>query len=218
MESIIDFGVQGKPEVAPQTGAKKSNPNNKVFEKIEKIAGSKLFQKISEMKRPKQFINAFSNTKLALTVSLESLDGTLVVNVPPPPADIIWFGLAPATNYDIKVTPNYGKKEDFFFHTRLINMLKKRFTSNFRKTLILPNMESIYINMDIKKMFSDQKKQYMEQEANFPAFTHFPMDFDPPDPSGQQVPQSEDNKSDTEKNIDNDAPSSQLDQLNRDTA
>lgn len=58
---------------------------------VDKITKSKYFQKATETEFIKKKMEEVSNTPLLLTVELQELRGTLVVNIPPPPTDRIWY-------------------------------------------------------------------------------------------------------------------------------
>lgn len=57
---------------------------------VDKIAKSKYFQKATETEFIKKKMEEVSNTRLLLTVELQELQGTLAVNIPPPPTDRMW--------------------------------------------------------------------------------------------------------------------------------
>lgn len=58
---------------------------------VDKIAKSKYFQKATENEFIRKKFEEMSNTPLLLTVEVQELSGTLVVNIPPPPTDRIWY-------------------------------------------------------------------------------------------------------------------------------
>ena len=62
----------------------------KILRFVDKIAKSKYFQKATENEFIKKKFEEMSNTPLLLTVEVQELSGTLVVNIPPPPTDRIW--------------------------------------------------------------------------------------------------------------------------------
>ena len=65
---------------------------------VDKIAKSKYFQKAAENEFIKKKFEEMSNTPLLLTVEVQELSGTLVVNIPPPPTDRIWYVLRLQSN------------------------------------------------------------------------------------------------------------------------
>ena len=52
-----------------------------------------------------------SNTRLVLSVCVESLQGTLALNVPPFPSDRLWWGFVEEPKLQISVTPRIGDKQ-----------------------------------------------------------------------------------------------------------
>lgn len=64
---------------------------SKIVRFVDKIAKSKYFQKATETEFIKKKMEEVSNTPLLLTVELQELQGTLAVNIPPPPTDRIWY-------------------------------------------------------------------------------------------------------------------------------
>lgn len=58
---------------------------------VDKITKSKYFQKATETEFIKKKMEEVSNTPLLLTVEVQHLQGTLAVNIPPPPTDRIWY-------------------------------------------------------------------------------------------------------------------------------
>ncbi|KAG7226442.1 hypothetical protein INR49_013854 [Caranx melampygus] len=57
-----------------------------------------------------------SNTPLLLTVEVQELSGTLVVNIPPPPTDRIWYSFCVPPKLDLHVRPKLGEREVTFCH------------------------------------------------------------------------------------------------------
>lgn len=64
---------------------------SKIMRFVDKIAKSKYFQKATETEFIKKKMEEVSNTPLVLTVEVQECQGTLAVNIPPPPTDRIWY-------------------------------------------------------------------------------------------------------------------------------
>lgn len=64
---------------------------SKIMRFVDKIAKSKYFQKATETEFIKKKMEEVSNTPLLLTVEVQECQGTLAVNIPPPPTDRIWY-------------------------------------------------------------------------------------------------------------------------------
>lgn len=69
---------------------------------VDKITKSKYFQKATETEFIKKKMEEVSNTPLLLTVEVQELQGTLAVNIPPPPTDRIWYMEFPSSGYDVQ--------------------------------------------------------------------------------------------------------------------
>lgn len=63
----------------------------KILRLVDKIAKSKYFQKATENEFIRKKFEEMSNTPLLLSVEVQELSGPLVVNIPPPPTDRIWY-------------------------------------------------------------------------------------------------------------------------------
>lgn len=85
------FGHANTPPlliVSYRTGGGRTG--RKILRFVDKIAKSKYFQKATENEFIKKKFEEMSNTPLLLTVEVQELSGSLVVNIPPPPTDRIW--------------------------------------------------------------------------------------------------------------------------------
>lgn len=71
-------------------GSGGSGASRKILKYINKITQSKYFQQATEYKYIKMAMEEVSNTPLILTVEVHNLNGTLTINVPPPPTDRLW--------------------------------------------------------------------------------------------------------------------------------
>lgn len=57
-----------------------------------------------------KLILGVSNTDLRLTVEVRSIEGTLVLNIPPPPTDRIWLGFRPLPDITLTARPIVGER------------------------------------------------------------------------------------------------------------
>ncbi|XP_019714879.1 testis-expressed sequence 2 protein-like [Hippocampus comes] len=83
---------------------------------VDKITRSKYFQKATETEFIKKKMEEVSNTPLLLTVELQKLQGTLAVNIPPPPTDRIWYGFRKPPHLELKARPKLGEREVTLAH------------------------------------------------------------------------------------------------------
>lgn len=58
---------------------------------VDSVTKSKYFQKVAENAYVKRKLETVSNTPLILTAELNHCNGTLCINIPPPPSDRIWY-------------------------------------------------------------------------------------------------------------------------------
>ena len=72
-----------------------------------------------------------SNTRLILSVCVESLVGTLAVNVPPSPSDRLWWGFVGDPELKLSVTPRIGDKE--LTLTQITDWIESRLKVRTRK-------------------------------------------------------------------------------------
>uniref|UniRef100_A0A3Q3GG86 Testis expressed 2, like n=1 Tax=Labrus bergylta TaxID=56723 RepID=A0A3Q3GG86_9LABR len=114
----------------------------KILKFVDKIAKSKYFQKAAENEFIKKKFEEMSNTPLLLTVEVQELSGTLVVNIPPPPTDRIWYSFCVPPKLDLHVRPKLGEREVTFCH--VTEWIEKKLQDEFQKVFVLPNMDDIY--------------------------------------------------------------------------
>ncbi|XP_037133435.1 testis-expressed protein 2 [Syngnathus acus] len=117
----------------------------KILRFVDKIAKSKYFQKAAENEFIKKKFEEMSNTPLLLTVEVQELSGSLVVNIPPPPTDRIWYSFCIPPKLDLRVRPKLGEREVTLFH--VTEWIEKKLQDEFQKVFVLPNMDDIYLPM-----------------------------------------------------------------------
>ncbi|KAL1117285.1 hypothetical protein AAG570_004611 [Ranatra chinensis] len=91
--AIFDSSVEDSAESSGDDSRSDSaplRPAPKMLSMVEKIAASKRFQQVTDMKYVKKAMEGVSNTNISLIVEVKGLVGTLVVNIPPPPSDRVW--------------------------------------------------------------------------------------------------------------------------------
>lgn len=97
-KSSIAAGLGDKSsESAPSTPAKKHlgfsakhGPKRKLFSVIERLAKSKWVKKAAETGIVKRAAERFSNLPIILSVEVQKVQGTLALNIPPPPTNRLW--------------------------------------------------------------------------------------------------------------------------------
>ncbi|KAK5880938.1 hypothetical protein CesoFtcFv8_021795 [Champsocephalus esox] len=134
-------GDKGSTPATDGTGG--GMTGRKILRFVDKIAKSKYFQKATENEFIKKKFEEMSNTPLLLTVEVQELSGTLVVNIPPPPTDRIWYSFCVPPKLDLRVRPKLGEREVTFCH--VTEWIEKKLQDEFQKVFVMPNMDDIYI-------------------------------------------------------------------------
>lgn len=122
-------------------GAEKTRQNIVKF--VDKIASSRYFQQATENRYIKKKLQDISNCPLVLVVQIQSLNGVLTINVPPPQTDRIWYGFKPTPELVLKAIPKMGDREVSLSH--VTDWIERKLSEEFRKILVIPNMEDIVL-------------------------------------------------------------------------
>ncbi|PWA16156.1 hypothetical protein CCH79_00019434 [Gambusia affinis] len=129
-----------KGSVAPPEGGR---TGRKILRFVDKITKSKCFQRAAESEFIRRRFEDLSNTPLLLSVEVRELSGMLVVNIPAPPTDRIWYSFRVPPKLDLHVCPKLGQRELSFCHVS--DWIKKKLQDEFQKVFVLPNMDDISI-------------------------------------------------------------------------
>ncbi|XP_055085610.1 testis-expressed protein 2 isoform X2 [Periophthalmus magnuspinnatus] len=130
------------PSTATNEGVGGGKTGRKILRFVDKIAKSKYFQKAAENEFIKKKFEEMSNTPLLLTVEVQELSGALVVNVPPPPTDRIWYSFCSPPKLDLHVRPKLGEREVTFCH--VTEWIEKKLQEEFQ-VFVFPNMDDICV-------------------------------------------------------------------------
>ena len=79
----------------------------KFLRMMEKMANSTF---VSELKVVKKAIAGVANTPLILTVEVQSLSGTVALNIPPPPTNRLWYGFRNKPILKLSAKPRFGDR------------------------------------------------------------------------------------------------------------
>uniref|UniRef100_A0A3B5L2T7 Testis expressed 2, like n=1 Tax=Xiphophorus couchianus TaxID=32473 RepID=A0A3B5L2T7_9TELE len=120
-----------------------SETGRKILRFVDKIAKSKCFQRAAENEFIRRKFEDLSNTPLLLSVEVRELSGTLVVNIPAPPTDRIWYSFCVPPKLDLHVCPKLGQRELSFCHVS--DWIEKKLQDEFQKVFVLPNMDDISV-------------------------------------------------------------------------
>ncbi|TMS21871.1 Testis-expressed protein 2 [Larimichthys crocea] len=135
-------GEKGSTPATDGTGGGKTG--RKILRFVDKIAKSKYFQKATENEFIKKKFEEMSNTPLLLTVEVQELSGTLVINIPPPPTDRIWYSFCVPPKLDLHVRPKLGERE---------------------KVFVLPNMDDICLPLMHTVLDGPQASQPLSSQS-----------------------------------------------------
>ncbi|XP_038570328.1 testis-expressed protein 2-like isoform X2 [Micropterus salmoides] len=119
--------------------------SSKIMRFVDKITKSKYFQKATETEFIKKKMEEVSNTPLLLTVEVQELQGTLAVNIPPPPTDRIWYGFRTPPHLELKARPKLGGREVTLAH--VTDWIEKKLDQEFQKIFVMPNMDDVWLTI-----------------------------------------------------------------------
>lgn len=122
-------------------GAERTRQNIVRF--VDRVASSRYFQQAAENRYIKKKLQDISNCPLVLVVQIQSLNGVLTLNVPPPQTDRIWYGFRPNPDISLKALPKMGEREVSLSH--VTDWIERKLEEEFRKILVIPNMEDIVL-------------------------------------------------------------------------
>ncbi|XP_034716305.1 testis-expressed protein 2 [Etheostoma cragini] len=166
-EELLLSETQGpvgeKGSTPPTDGTGGGKTGRKILRFVDKIAKSKCFQKATENEFIKKKFEEMSNTPLLLTVEVQELSGALVVNIPPPPTDRIWYSFCVPPKLDLHVRPKLGEREVTFCH--VTEWIEKKLQDEFQKVFVLPNMDDIYIPLMHSGVDSPQASQPLSTQS-----------------------------------------------------
>lgn len=142
-EEPDDNGLEesGVPQVVGTGG---SGASRKILKYINKITQSKYFQQATEYKYIKMAMEEVSNTPLILTVEVHNLNGTLTINVPPPPTDRLWYGFRDNPQLTLVAKPKVGEREVTVTH--VTEWIEKKLIIEFQRLLVFPNLDDLLIS------------------------------------------------------------------------
>ncbi|KAI3364964.1 hypothetical protein L3Q82_001130 [Scortum barcoo] len=154
-------GEKGSTQATDGTGGGRTG--RKILRFVDKIAKSKYFQKATENEFIRKKFEEMSNTPLLLTVEVQELSGPLIVNIPPPPTDRIWYSFCTPPKVDLHVRPKLGEREVTFCH--VTEWIEKKLKDEFQKVFVLPNMDDIYLPLMHSRADSPQPSQRLSSRS-----------------------------------------------------
>ncbi|CAL8075920.1 unnamed protein product [Calicophoron daubneyi] len=136
----------------------------KLIRIVDRITKSSYFQKAVDNKLVQRGMELLSNTPIVLEAEVQMLSGTLMVNIPPPSSDRLWYGFRPNPQLRVKVRPRVGEKAVTM--TRILEWIENRIMLEFqacpriflssyhvhgqrkylqKRVVVLPNMDDVSI-------------------------------------------------------------------------
>jgi len=117
---------------------------------------------------------AKTSKKITLYLEVHSLKGVLVLNIPPPPTDRIWYGFRERPHFDLRLVPYYGEVQlgtDKTIMSTAINkgieVVINRLKDELNKFILMPNMDDIPIRiMDPLPTSNDPDQNEDEDSEN----------------------------------------------------
>jgi len=91
---------------------------------------------------------------MTLQLEVSSLKGILVLNIPPPPSDRLWYSFKEKPELGLRIVPFYGGEklgmDNTFFSraiNKIVNIVTHRLKEEIHKFVLLPNMDDIPIKI-----------------------------------------------------------------------
>ncbi|KAL3315049.1 hypothetical protein Ciccas_006320 [Cichlidogyrus casuarinus] len=124
-------------------GSTQKVSKRKLMRLVDKITKSQYFQKAVEHRFVQRGMEYVSKTPIKMNVELCFLAGTLLVNIPPPPSDRLWFGFQANPQLKLKARPKVGEK--MVTLNRVLDWIEQKMALEFQRVLVLPNMDDLVI-------------------------------------------------------------------------
>ncbi|CAD5212419.1 unnamed protein product [Bursaphelenchus okinawaensis] len=142
-ETSPDEEYGSKLKLNDHNGREKKKTGKKILNLVDKIASSNFFKEASELKPIRKMMQDISSTRLMLNVEITELNGTMTVNVPPPPSDRLWYSFRNAPKMSVRAVPQVGDRSVVF--STLSEWIENKIVQVLEKNLVLPNMDDTII-------------------------------------------------------------------------
>ncbi|GMS87167.1 hypothetical protein PENTCL1PPCAC_9342, partial [Pristionchus entomophagus] len=137
-----DFGAKMSAEKEKEkTGRERAA--SKIVSLVESAARSSIFQKAAKLSKVAKVITEISSTRLILNVEVEAIEGTMTINLPPPPSDRIWYAFRKRPKVSIRAIPQVGDRSVDL--TTVSDWIESKLRLLIEKNLVCPNMDDIII-------------------------------------------------------------------------
>ncbi|CAJ0963423.1 unnamed protein product, partial [Mesorhabditis belari] len=121
----------------------KERTGKKILSIVERAAQSSLVQKVVKLKKVEKLMKEVSSTPLILNVSVEVVEGTMTINLPPPPSDRLWYAFRKPPTLNIKAVPQVGDRSVDM--TTVSDWIEAKLRLLVEKNLVCPNMDDIIL-------------------------------------------------------------------------
>uniref|UniRef100_A0A914ULS8 SMP-LTD domain-containing protein n=1 Tax=Plectus sambesii TaxID=2011161 RepID=A0A914ULS8_9BILA len=118
-----------------------SGMGKKVLTVIGRVIKSRFFHNVAELGPIKKIMEEISSTRLMLNVEVTLLEGTLAINIPPPPSDRLWFGFRRPPKLLLKAVPQVGDRTVDM--STVSAWIENRLHVLLEKYLVVPNMADV---------------------------------------------------------------------------
>lgn len=155
---IFDSDVEDSPEtstededvgnIASCVTSKDATPiqssGKKFLNMVDKLTANKYFRHATELSYIRRAMEGVSNTEIRFMVSISSIEGCLLINIPPPPSDRLWYGFKPVPKITLTVQPTLGERTvNIVYVTKWI---ENKLLREFEKLVVLPNMDDLVLS------------------------------------------------------------------------
>ncbi|VDD77699.1 unnamed protein product [Mesocestoides corti] len=137
--------IDGSRPFSPSSHDEKSEllrPKRRLYRLVDRITRSSYFQKAVDSKFVQRGMEYVSNKAINLQLEVSMLHGTLVLNVPPPPSDRLWYGFRGNPNLRFKLKPKFG--ETLVTIPRFLEILEKKLILEFQASTFSPFNPNVY--------------------------------------------------------------------------
>ncbi|KAK0393603.1 hypothetical protein QR680_000303 [Steinernema hermaphroditum] len=121
----------------------KEKTGKRILSFVDRLTQSKYFQEAAELKPVKKVMEGISSTQLRLNVEVTSLEGTMTVNIPPPPSDRLWYAFRKPPRISIRAIPQVGDRSVDM--TTVSDWIEGKLRILLEKNLVCPNMDDVIV-------------------------------------------------------------------------
>lgn len=136
-EEFPDFPVTSNPNVNSPTKSRR------FIDFMDRVTTSKYFQNATEYKYVKMALEGVSKTELKLEISLLKLEGVLVLHIPNPKCNRIWYGFRENPQLILAAKPAVGER--FININHITTWIENKLCQEFQKYFVLPNMDDLEV-------------------------------------------------------------------------